>query len=143
MSSDINIGQITEALNDKMDRDGVNAAIMLPKVVLLYDGNISKGNTITLSDDASNYNALYAINNNLCFIGYYHSGNKIKLWSDWVGVDSLNGGAYQQFYVIDLGDRNGNSYVVWNYSWMAVGTTQLNQLSNNVKIYGIKFRGAT
>ena len=136
---DIDINGINEALITKADTDLENVSLILPKYTAIFNGSISKGTTITFSEAPENFDYLLGVRENMAMVmtGKCINGRG-KLCCFWSGVDSLDGGFYTQVYSIDFGNKNNNTYTVWNVSWCPTNSTSTNQVTYSIKIYGVK-----
>ena len=134
------VNTINETLNNKANIDLSNIPFLLPKMTLIYEGNIAKDNYVTFTQDPDDFDIIIANKSNMFLYGKSFS-SRIKLNGLWCGVDTETQLGYSQTYAMDFGDKDGTTYKVWFYAWSPTETISYTQMNGNYKIYGIKFFG--
>ena len=134
------VNTINETLNNKANIDLSNIPFLLPKMTLIYEGNIAKDNYVTFTQDPDDFDIIIANKSNMFLYGKSFS-SRIKLNGLWCGVDTETQLGYSQTYAMDFGDKDGTTYKVWFYAWTPTETISYTQMNGNYKIYGIKFFG--
>ena len=127
-------------METKANVDLSNIPFLLSKMILIYEGNIEKGNSVTFTQDPETFDMIIAIKDNLILQGKAFS-SRIKVCGLWCGVDDESHSGYSQTYAIDFGDKNGTTYKVWFYAWSPTENISYTQMTGNFKIYGIKLFG--